>query len=75
MRIPPTGPKAWQTVSDGEHWLFDLGASARGSPPETLSMGWLPAVRFIPTERVSGELPPQWNGQACFSHVESLTVR
>jgi len=37
--------------------LFQLCARARGRPPETLSLGWLPAVRFIPKERVSGELP------------------
>jgi hypothetical protein len=30
---------------------------ARGRLPETLSLGWLPAVRFIPAERVSGNLP------------------
>jgi hypothetical protein len=53
-----TGPNAWYTVWAGEHWLFEVRASSRGSSPETLSLGWLPAVRFIPAERVSGELPP-----------------
>jgi len=32
-------------------------STARGRLPETLSLGWLPAVRFIPAERVSGSLP------------------
>jgi hypothetical protein len=49
---------AWHTASAGEHLIFQKYTRARGSSPETLSLGWLPAVRFIPSERVSGELPP-----------------
>jgi hypothetical protein len=72
--MPQTGPKVWRTV-EWLRWLFDVRDSARGSPPDTHSKGWLPAVRVIPTERVSGDLPPQWVSQACFTHVETLTVR
>ncbi len=56
--MPQTRPNAWQTASAGEHLIFQKYTRARGSSPETLSLGWLPAVRFIPSERVSGELPP-----------------
>ncbi len=38
--------------------IIQVCAKAHGRPPDTLSLGWLPAVRFIPAERVSGELPP-----------------
>jgi hypothetical protein len=42
--------------------------NARGRPPETLSLGWLPAVRFIPAERVSGGLPSTVElPSACFA--------
>jgi hypothetical protein len=55
--MPQTRPNAWQTVSAAGHWIFQVCGRARGRPPETLSWGWLPAVRFIPQERVSGDLP------------------
>jgi hypothetical protein len=44
--------------SVGGNRLFRIGARARGRSPKTLSLGWLPAVRFIPKERVLGDLPP-----------------
>jgi hypothetical protein len=56
--MPLTRPNARQTASAGEHFIFQICTRVRGSSPETLSLGWLPAVRFIPSERVSGELPP-----------------
>jgi hypothetical protein len=55
--MPQTRPKAWQRISVGGHRLFRICSRSRGRPPETLSLGWLPAVRFIPQERVSGGLP------------------
>jgi len=39
------------------YWPFRVRATIEGGTPETLSLGWLPAVRFIPAERVSG-VPP-----------------
>jgi len=55
--MPQTRPNAWQTVSVGEHRLFQVCPKVPGRPPDTLSLGWLPAVRFIPAKRVSGGLP------------------
>ncbi len=64
--MPQTRPNAWQTASAGEHFIFQKYTRARGSSPETLSLGWLPAVRFIPAERVSGELPPTVDLRSAF---------
>jgi hypothetical protein len=56
--MPQTRPNAWQRISAGGHPLFRIGARARGRSPKTLSLGWLPAIRFIPAARVLGDLPP-----------------
>ena len=53
-----SGPNPWQRISVRGHSLLQVCARVRDRSPETLSLGWLPAVRFIPAERVSGELPP-----------------
>jgi hypothetical protein len=56
--MPQTRPNAWQRISAGGHPLFRICARARGRSPKTLSLGWLPAIRFIPAARVLGDLPP-----------------
>ena len=38
-------------------YLRSLPVVTQAGPPETVSVGWLPAVRFIPPETVSGGLP------------------
>jgi len=55
--MPQTRPNTWQSVSTGGHCISQECAGSAGWTPETLSLGWLPAVRFIPAERVSGVQP------------------
>jgi len=55
--MPQARPNTWQKVGAGGFWIFWVCARVRGRPPDTLSLGWLPAVRFIPAERLSGGLP------------------
>ena len=64
--MPQSRPNAWHSVSAAGHWNFGECARSAGWTPETLSLGWLPSVRFIPTERVSGVQPETVDLQSPF---------
>ncbi len=56
--MPQTRPNTWHPVSASGYVILQACTLVRGSSPDRLSLGWLPAVRFIPWESISGELPP-----------------
>jgi hypothetical protein len=70
--MPQTRPNTWHTVWTGGHWVLQACTSFRGSSAETLSLGWLPAVRFIPWESVSAELPPTVDLRSTFSALSDI---